>query len=55
MDEIEKKQYQTSLIMVKNLQNLFKRLGQSTLQYEDPSSVLNNIVDDFGQNVEIHV
>lgn len=55
MDEIEKRQYQTSLIMTKNLQNLFQRLGSSQVQYEDPSAVLNNIVDDFGQNVEIHV
>jgi len=53
IDEAEKLRLVKSRKLVAALQNMFARMLLSRVKYQNPISVLQNIVDDQGANISI--
>jgi hypothetical protein len=54
MDQNDKIKLKASKIMVKNVQHLFSQLLISNVAYQDPTGVLENIVDEHGHKIPIY-
>jgi hypothetical protein len=54
IDVIEKKKLLSSKKLVEMMQHLWAAMLLSNVKYQDPTKVLENIVDDQGQNLSIY-
>lgn len=54
MDKIERKKMLSSRELIKNLQDLFAMMLLSNVKYQDPTRVLECIVDDNGNSISIY-
>ena len=54
MDQNDKIKLKASKMMVKYVQRLFSQLLISNVKYQDPTCVLENIVDEHGHKIPIY-
>ena len=54
MDEVEKLKMRKSRELVQNLQKIFAAMFMSNQKYQDPTKVLESVVDDDGCGIAIY-
>ena len=54
LDNVEKTKLKMSKVLVKNIQKLFAQMLLSNVKYQDPTKVLESVVDDQGRGISIY-